>query len=681
MNLKSRLLRLVLITLAVLAFVGYFAFSTFLFSPVEGAFRFDLSALVPRDVDFYASRADLQRVFDPFPQPAVLPELEDNPAWIAFQGSSDYQQLYRDLNLDESLAQLDQTLESLPISVEPLKVFGGKDVAVAGYFRGADLAQADWLVYGRVNWMGKLAVAALSYPGLLGLEQQGLAVDVGSNWVSLGGGQLTRPLYISRLKDIVIVGTNSGLVERAGELEATSSADSLFLSARYQDYVETSLRSPRKDEVELFVDLRKLLENAGHSGPWPDPASHFFTQAFLGRLFQVPACKELIGLVDMDEGLTADFHGEFSSELIDTRQNRIYRERGFESVELLRDAAGMAPADTVFFAYVHAPIGDVLRALYESMEPAARSNLDDFFAGIPEYRTTEGVISALENSLRDRVAFIVRANDYPPDPEGPPHDDTTVFALTLVTWVSPSSDGRASLERLRDKIGLNGQRLGLQGRNGGAGYIEYMSDGFETREFWQPLVPGTGVVTTINTSEYMLISNTLSMPSQVIKTGTVGGRSYPSLADRPDFSALVNSSLQSANAVVWLDPQPARKTILQQLEDWAAINALDGIDWRQLRAQQEASSITEMFPGKSKRQLTADELQQFEAVVTRELSEQRERLREERIPAVRAERKRLADYVNGLESLLLMLRLDPKEFDLTLRAVVPYAGPQPVAGG
>ena len=59
---KSRLLRIAAILLGVLLFAGFFAFTTFFYSPFEGALEEDVAALVPRDVDFFVARADLAGV-------------------------------------------------------------------------------------------------------------------------------------------------------------------------------------------------------------------------------------------------------------------------------------------------------------------------------------------------------------------------------------------------------------------------------------------------------------------------------------------------------------------------------------------------------------------------------------------------------------------------------------------
>ena len=56
---KKRWLKILTVLLAVVSFVGYFTFSTLLFPPHEGRWGFDVASLIPRDVDFFAAKADL----------------------------------------------------------------------------------------------------------------------------------------------------------------------------------------------------------------------------------------------------------------------------------------------------------------------------------------------------------------------------------------------------------------------------------------------------------------------------------------------------------------------------------------------------------------------------------------------------------------------------------------------
>ena len=57
MSLKRRILRILTILLLLFLFIGYFSFQTFVFNPLEGDFEYDVSALIPGDVDFFSAKA------------------------------------------------------------------------------------------------------------------------------------------------------------------------------------------------------------------------------------------------------------------------------------------------------------------------------------------------------------------------------------------------------------------------------------------------------------------------------------------------------------------------------------------------------------------------------------------------------------------------------------------------
>jgi len=49
-------------------------------SPFEGGYEGSIAGLIPRDVDFYASKNHLARAFDPFLAPLLLDEFESSPS-------------------------------------------------------------------------------------------------------------------------------------------------------------------------------------------------------------------------------------------------------------------------------------------------------------------------------------------------------------------------------------------------------------------------------------------------------------------------------------------------------------------------------------------------------------------------------------------------------------------------
>lgn len=668
MSLKSRFLRITLIVLGVLAFAGYFAFATFLYDPLEGDLDYDVAALAPRDVDFYASKADLRALFQPFPDLAAKKQLEENAAWNAWTSSPEYQDLARSTRLEETLAQMKKDLGALPFGMDLLDVFGGEDLAVAGYLKGADFAQADWALYGRANWAGKLAASALRHPGLLGLEKRGLAAVEGDECVELSGGQLPRTLYVTRLRDVVIVATKPEFAKKAHDLERKQYADSLYQSAMYHDFIEQKERNKRRDEVEVFVNTMKLMDAMGFKGEYPDTKSQDFTPAFLGRWFQARSAKNVTGIVGLDGGLQLDLHGEFSSELITRDQEKFYRTRGFDRGQVLGEAAQLAPADCALFVVLHAGMADFARQVFASMEPALKQVVEDTFRSTGKYQNLEQVIAQLDGAFKDRMAILVRKNDYGFDADGPPHTDDPVPAVALVFW---TKDVKQIVD-LRETIGNNGSKFGLKGRSETeVGYFKYFEAGYETREYWSRQIPGTGCISTVNAGDITIVTNVSKMMGHILKVQTQGGDKYPRLADEPAFEALMQSAPPRSNLLVYANPR-ILGPILRDQAKVAAASAVH-VDWQSITPLEGQKILRAEFGGKKEADLSAEEKASFDAKLDARLKELEAKFAKEQVPTFMAKQERWIRYLEGTESVLLFLALDPKNWDLVVRA--PFAPP------
>src|SRR5688572_4906713 len=142
-----RILRYLLIGLVLLVLGGLWAFSFFFFNPFEGSYEHSIASLIPREVDFYAAKGELRRDFDPFPKLAFQERFEASPAGKAILDLGLREKLAA-LEIEKSLAELEAALAEAPVALDPLSLFGGKALAVAGRFQGPDLAQAQWVAYG-----------------------------------------------------------------------------------------------------------------------------------------------------------------------------------------------------------------------------------------------------------------------------------------------------------------------------------------------------------------------------------------------------------------------------------------------------------------------------------------------------------------------------------------------------
>ena len=299
--------------------------------------------------------------------------------------SEECAKLSASLGIDEALASLAEVGEQIPLGLDVLTFFGGRDLAVAGKFRGTEMADADWAVYGTLHWTGKLGIELLKYPGLLDLESQGIEVEVAADHVILRGGNLPRELYLSRVKDVGLISTSVEFVEKAHSMAAREFEDSMLMRAEYGDYVRTIERSNARDEIEGFVQMRRLFENFQLSGAWPDANSISFLPAFLGKFFQSNTINLAVGTIGFDEGLKVQLHGQLSSELMTPLQERAFRRKGADRDEILNQAAILAPQDASLFVYLRGDVGDLLDQVLASLEPTAVELLEEAMQSTGRY--------------------------------------------------------------------------------------------------------------------------------------------------------------------------------------------------------------------------------------------------------------------------------------------------------
>src|SRR5262245_49534503 len=132
-----RILRYALIGLVLLLLAGLWAFSFFFFNPFEGTYDASVASLIPREVDFYAAKPELGRDFDPFPRPVCADAFVASPAGKAILDLGLRDQLAA-WKIEESVGELERALDRLPLHVDPLSVFGGSELAMAGTFNGVN---------------------------------------------------------------------------------------------------------------------------------------------------------------------------------------------------------------------------------------------------------------------------------------------------------------------------------------------------------------------------------------------------------------------------------------------------------------------------------------------------------------------------------------------------------------
>lgn len=675
---RRRFLKIAVIVSVLVLMTGFGLFTTLFFNPFEADYPFDVSTLIPREVDFYVSKADLRADFDPLPRPVFADAFEASRGGRAVQRLATYKDLLAGIDVAPALEEVRANLAKLPIDAELLELFGGEDLAFAGNLSGSTLAMSEWVLAGRTNWIGKLGVELLSRPGWIGLAEQGItasAIMEGEDRLgtTLSGGTLDRPLSVARLGDVILVATKEDFVRKAHALEAVRGQDSFGLTAKYGGHVATEKREG--DELELFVDYTKLAGVLGWRGDLPDQESNYFLPKFLGRLAQLACVRELIGTLGFGNGLALRANGTFNSELLTPTHKSLYRERGFDQ-ETLMGVAKLAHADAGLVLYGHAGLGELLRQWRAASEEALISNLMDTVRGAFAYDDIESLFADFDAAFYDRFALVVRRLDYPDEGEsGPPHDAAVVLAWTLVLWV----EDRSRLDEIVQKIQAKPALFGIQGRKSGSPGIMRnvgVAGGNEVIEYWNPHIPGTGhlattTATTTGGQRVFLLSNHNKMPAEMVQLESGMRSDLRRLADDSVFGVLAGAGLARSNLALWANPRAIDGTLRQWLDEAAGSDVAAAIDWKIERPRIDAKILGEQFGGRTEAELSEEEKEQLLALSDQEAEQFKSTFVAEHAGTRRAEYENRLAALEIASGVFVELALDEKKFDLFLRLVTP----------
>ncbi len=677
MSFKKRLLRILGIGLLAGLFAGYFAFATFLFNPFESAYAYDISTMVPREVDFFVGKTRLSRLFERFPRLALADSLEKQGAWMRFERTEDYRRLSSTLGLPAIQAQMQNISDQLS-GMDPLALFGGREVAVAGMLRGPGAEQVDFAIYGRANWKAKLAVEALRYPVLLNLvpavKQQQLESTETGGIIELRGPNLPRPLYLTRIRDVLVVASNVELAKQVNELTARSGQDSFGQSALHSDRIENIPRNADKDEFEVFVDWRKFAQVQRIGGRWPDPDAQDFLPKFASKLFQLGTLRNLSGVVGFDRGLSVRMAGDLSRELMTTAQNHLYRTRGIDRREVVREMARMTPAACTLMAYLQMDLGDLMREALAACEPALKSNFEDLLRNTGQYASVDKLVAELEALFDDRVGIILRDFDFPWRADDPPHNDIVVPAWAVVLWHNGNEASRAKLKSFHDMINRNPKLFGIEGPNGERGvFTNLLAGGYEISEYWSPLVDGTGHIGTWIDGSHFIVSNSYQFLREL---SAVYSQGIPArLGESKEFLRLNETALEQANIVLWMQPRNLAVHLEKFADEQARDTILSKVDWASERARQEELILREKFPGSVRGKISPEMQNQLNELVNAKLDESEQRLLTEEVPKARAILGGRIDALRLCEGFLAMAALDPKSIEFSLSSLIPLEEP------
>ena len=480
----------------------------FVFNPFEGSLA-DLRFAVPRDVDFFVRKLNLEDDFDEFPEPHFWGELGIHPEWQQIVASPTYRDLNGSGEITRALQDLRDQAEDLNHrtsgQLDLLGDFLGAEVQIAGRLGEGGLP-TTWCSYARISWRAKFAWGLLGYTFVQEeLRKGGVQVRPEEDLVVITPNG-SPDLYAARHLDCLFLGNDRDLVRRSWELASgIGDPDSFGGTANYQDGIEKRIEEWEEttgqmaNAVEFFVRPSKLfrMPDVVFDDNWPDPdhptdmnarvmASFLNLDSWLGltgAMIIEPGAASLVASIELNQ----NEHTAFQSNFFKTESQ--LRRDWLDPFLRMVPARNPSQDGACAAAAMRMPAGDFLREMYSALDDADKSLLNDSLRKTAQYDGTLDLIEKLELAFYPRTGFVFRRNT--PDPEIPVAEPAPTPQFAWVFWLRSGgqkivSDFVELLTRYRGVIGLEqayNLPLGLAGQGVG---------GDAAREFTNPHIPGTG---------------------------------------------------------------------------------------------------------------------------------------------------------------------------------------------
>jgi len=411
--------RKVLLVLAFVVGLSYFAFTIVFFDPFEDSYlgSYDGAAVaieyvVPKNVDFFVHKRGLEDDFDldEFPVPAVWDEVRKSRSWQRFERTSLHDEVSDSLSIEARVDQIREAIEQVPI-LDPLADLLGHDVAVFGRVAGRGFDEDETCIVTAGTRTAKFAYEAAGQGWLRGMLSIPVEVeedDWGIRHLTLEGGA---ELWMVRHQELFVISTGPLLVKEVVDL-LDDREKSLGYSRQYhatvaQDVDEwAGLKRNRaevsveevEERVQLHSNLQTLfsftegderfLEHRGQLSRW-----------LLGRMFN-PRYFETMTL-DLGFGDALDLRGMvvFNKDAASKAESGFYDRKTFQLKKAMDDAAALLPADTFFLMAARIDPRQFLPALIRGLEetdPAAKALLDDLIQKIRRFRPDFRAGSSME---------------------------------------------------------------------------------------------------------------------------------------------------------------------------------------------------------------------------------------------------------------------------------------------
>ncbi len=686
---SSSVLKRVGIGVAIAIPLLYFAFTKVFFDPFESS-EPAFEELVPRDVDLFVRRQELQSDFAVFPTPALADRLTRSRPWRDLAGTEAWKALSWPAELEALRADVEaQFAQAL---LDPLADLFGHEVALAGRLPARGAGPAQYALMARISDRAKLAVEMLGFDFALERALPGAtrtAVD-DPDVPSVDYLRLDVPergaFFYARVRDLLVAGRDEGLLRDILRQVDGGPDTSLGRSRLWADVPDDGAPPEDHLSLEFLVDGQQLVARSDKAEA-PDPAEpgKDALVTALGRLIDVRRVGEVVGRLAVSEGLSLRAHAEIAT-VTGTGGTGGAGDAGaaggaggaagasgggagagggllgapsFGVRERLTSVAGLLPGDTSALITMNVDLRRLLTTCVEALNPDVQTLLNDTIKGLARYSPTwkvdnlPGLISYLGRTLEDEITIAVRPldHDVPAGSQPLPLIAIILRVKDLVLWNGLDD----AVVRGHKELGLDPKAMFLQEE--GVGTRKWLGvSALPMNEFaYIVLDRRTAVITTSNDFLREIVAiYTNSRSSLVTKTDVRG--MVESFGDARGNLALWGSAEALARV---LDPWADWLAEDETREDWVPVRL-------RLRTELLATDF-KTWQGKEDEMPEADKAR-LEAELDRRIGAQEAERRGSLVPALAATLRDKLRWLGLLDAVAASLRLSEHDADLHVRA-------------
>ena len=643
----------------------YFLFTLFFFRPFEEDYG-RIENIVPRRVDLFLRKKDLEDDFYAFPVPKFYTDLEVNPRWRIFARTDLYRELEEKLDVAGLVKKIRADLEALPF-IDLVHDVIGREVAVAAELRNdREGLPFSYMLFFRGTWKVKLLYETLAWDLLrrnagdpLIAESSMITDPLGYRTLLLPDG---REFYMRRLADVVVVGDDEEIMQEVCELVNARGASMDLSIGGSEGFIRkvSSVERVEPEYLDFHVDLPKLLEKTTFDEAWRANQEDFSVMTAM-QIFDPAFFQSLTGSLHLDRFLDLDAFMDFDVGQVEKARTGFF---GRESVPLddrLHFLASMLPDDVFFAGFFSVDLKRLLQIMDRNLDPELRKLMGSLLregqrfnrrwrvkGGLPD------LIDTLDATFGDEVFVALRPRDVD-KPIVPGVQPVPIIAVVLeIKDMGSFKEMEYTVREMQDNNTSAFELWQCKALQHNCRIKGINTPGAEDIE---------KIAYTVMDDRYFILATSDDFIVDMLDARAAPNRS---LERDPRFQPARSFLKGPGNLAFYLEIQGLKDALSNYAEYWGEIHSL--VDYRAERVKAREEVIRRRFPKFAGRQkLPADVEKEVEKLVDVRMTAIEKQRQEQDVPRLAKEFRRYLDWLGLLRSVELKVNVNRNNLDLGLR--------------